>query len=116
MHKPWHTNGMSPTKDKRMAMTEDNFYRIIAMHDEVIFEQRDTIAKLKMTINKLRLKKGKTMPDSRTCNTRKPHIYFKRGWWRVTPKPRPYYRHDLPWGNAYRFIQYLNHKQGVGHA
>lgn len=103
MAKPWHSTGMSPTKDKRMDMTQENFYRIIAMHDEVIFEQRDTIAKLKMTINKLRLKKGKAML--------KPHIFFCKGYWRVSHKPQPYHINDLSWGNAYRFTTYLNNKR-----
>lgn len=100
MTKPWHSTGMSPAKDKRMDMTQENFYRIIYMHDEVIFEQRDTIAKLKMTINKLRLKKGKAML--------KPHIYFKGGHWCVSPKPKPYHIYDLSWGNAHRFCFYLD--------
>ena len=53
MSKPWHSTGMSPRKDGRMDMTQENFYRIIAMHDELILEQKDTIAKQGMVINKL---------------------------------------------------------------
>ena len=56
MTEPWHTKGMSPTKDKPMDMTEENFYRIIAMHEEIIFEQKDTIASQGTVINKLQQK------------------------------------------------------------
>lgn len=114
MTKPWHSTGISPTKDKRMDMTQENFYRIIAMHDEVIFEQRDTMAKLKMTINKLRLKKEKAMTKPHDSKV-KPWIYFHKGYWRVSAKPQPYHVHDLSWGNAHRFICYLNHMKGAGH-
>ena len=44
-------------KDKRMPMTEEYFYKVLAMNEELIFEMKDEISKLKMTINKLRLKK-----------------------------------------------------------
>ena len=60
LKEPWHTlPGETPEKDKRMEMTEDNFYRVIAMHGELIHQQKDEIAKLKQTINKLRLKNRK---------------------------------------------------------
>ena len=53
----WHTlAGETPEKDKRMEMTQDNFYRVIAMNDELIHQQKDEIAKLKQTVNKLRMK------------------------------------------------------------
>ena len=55
----WHDKGLTPKKDSLMAMTEENFDRVIAMRDEIIFEQKDEIAKLKMTINRLRQKDGK---------------------------------------------------------
>jgi len=40
-------------KGERMPMDEDNFYRVIGMRDELIFEQKDEIARLKMKINRL---------------------------------------------------------------
>lgn len=52
----WHDKGMTPTKDKRMEMTEENFNRVIEMRDELIDEQRVQIAKLKSTVNNLELK------------------------------------------------------------
>ena len=57
LKEPWHTlAGETPEKDKRMDMTEDNFYRVLAMNDELIHQQKDEIAKLKQTINKLRMR------------------------------------------------------------
>jgi hypothetical protein len=50
---PWHDKGLTPTKGERMEMTEENFSRVIAMRDEIIFEQKDEISKLKMKVNKL---------------------------------------------------------------
>ena len=43
----------TPRKGQRMEMTEDNFNKIIAMRDELIFEQKDEIARLKMKVNRL---------------------------------------------------------------
>tara|TARA_B110000208_G_scaffold51072_1_gene67146 strand:+ start:1387 stop:1596 length:210 start_codon:yes stop_codon:yes gene_type:complete len=43
-------------KDKRMPMTEEYFYKILAMDAELIDEMRGEIQNLKMTINKLRQK------------------------------------------------------------
>tara|TARA_R110000787_G_scaffold102906_1_gene209113 strand:- start:33 stop:233 length:201 start_codon:yes stop_codon:yes gene_type:complete len=55
--KQWHTlTGETPDKDKRMDMTQDNFYRLIAMRDEIIDEQRVEISALKASSNKLRIK------------------------------------------------------------
>ena len=57
MNKQWHTlPGETPAKDKRMDMTEDNFYRVIAMRDEIIDEQCVEISALKASNNKLRIK------------------------------------------------------------
>ena len=56
----WQSIGdITPAKGVRMKMTSDNFYKIIAMHEEIIFQQKDEIAKLKSTVNKLRLKLNK---------------------------------------------------------
>ena len=56
----WQSIGdITPTKGERMKMTSENFYKIITMRDEIIFEQKDEIAKLKSTVNKLRLKLNK---------------------------------------------------------
>jgi hypothetical protein len=49
-------DGMTTTKDTPMVMDSDNYFRIIAMRDELIFEQKDEIAKLKVKVNQLRLK------------------------------------------------------------
>lgn len=55
--KRWHEEpGKTPAKDKRMDMTEDNFYRIISMRDEIIHEQKAEISTLKISNNKLRMK------------------------------------------------------------
>ena len=55
----WHDNGITPTKGVKMEMTEEKFYRVIAMRDELIFEQKEEIAKLKSKVNQLRLKINK---------------------------------------------------------
>jgi|TARA_R110000764_G_scaffold45470_1_gene102127 hypothetical protein len=53
---PWHELAPPVCKDKRMPMTEDYFYRVLAMDAELIDEMRKEIQQLKMTINKLRQK------------------------------------------------------------
>ena len=40
-------------KDNKMPMTEEYFDKVITMRDELVFEQKDEIAKLKSIINKL---------------------------------------------------------------
>ena len=56
----WHTlPGETPKKDARIEMTQDNFYRVIAMSDELIHEQKTEIASLKSKINKLEQKSTK---------------------------------------------------------
>ncbi len=52
----WDKKGITPTKGERMEMTEENFSRVIAMRDELIFEQKAEISKLKIKINKLEQK------------------------------------------------------------
>jgi len=49
----WHEISLTPTKGERMPMTEAHFDKVITMRDELIFEQKDEIAKLKMKVNKL---------------------------------------------------------------
>ena len=44
---------LTPPKEVRSEMTEELFDKVIAMRDELIFEQKDEIAKLKMKVNKL---------------------------------------------------------------
>ena len=56
MNNDWRGEPLSPAKDKREPMTEERFYKIINMHDELIHEQKDEIARLKMKINQLKLK------------------------------------------------------------
>lgn len=54
---PWYTlPGETNKKDARMDMTEDNFYRVIGMRDEIIDEQKSEISSLKSKINKLEQK------------------------------------------------------------
>ena len=53
----WHEIAPPTPKDEKMPMTEEYFYKTLAMNEELIFEMKDEISKLKMTINKLRLKK-----------------------------------------------------------
>jgi len=52
----WHDNGTTPKKGEKMEMTQINFYRVIAMRDELIDDQRKEISKLKVKINKLQQK------------------------------------------------------------
>ncbi len=52
----WHEMALTPTKGEKMPMTEEHFYKVIAMRDEFIFEQKDEIARLKMKVNKLNQK------------------------------------------------------------
>tara|TARA_R110000796_G_scaffold153558_1_gene270114 strand:- start:999 stop:1190 length:192 start_codon:yes stop_codon:yes gene_type:complete len=53
MKEKWHEIALTPTKGERMPMTEDHYHKVIAMRDELIFEQKEEIAKLKMKSNKL---------------------------------------------------------------
>ena len=53
----WHEKGITPTKDERMDLTQENFYRVIDMRDEIIEEQKIEISKLKAKVNQLQMKK-----------------------------------------------------------
>ena len=53
----WHEIAPPTPKDKKMPMTEEYFYKTLAMNEELIFEMLVEISKLKMTINKLQQKK-----------------------------------------------------------
>ena len=53
---PWHELAPPVCKDKRMPMTEEYFYKVLAMDAELIDEMKEEIQKLKMTVNKLRQK------------------------------------------------------------
>ena len=67
MDKPWHTlPGETNKKDARMEMTQDNFYRVIGLHDELITEQKNEISSLKYKVNRLEQKvtKGKGLQDA----------------------------------------------------
>ena len=44
---------LTPPKGEKMPMTEEHFQKVIAMDQELILEQKDEIAKLKMKVNKL---------------------------------------------------------------
>lgn len=49
----WRDYKVTGKKGELMEMTEENFTKVCAMRDELIFEQKDEIAKLKMKINRL---------------------------------------------------------------
>lgn len=49
----WHEMALTPPKGEKMPMTEEHFQKVIAMDQELILEQKDEIAKLKMKVNKL---------------------------------------------------------------
>jgi len=53
----WHEIAPPTPKDKKIPRTEEYFYNVLAMNEELIFKMKDEISKLKMTINKLKLKK-----------------------------------------------------------
>ena len=53
MAEKWHEIALTPTKGERMPMTEEHYHKVIAMRDELIFEQKEQIVKLKMKANKL---------------------------------------------------------------
>lgn len=38
----------------------------------------------------------------------KPCIYFRKGFWRVNPMPKPYHVHSARWALAYAFVNELN--------
>ena len=64
--KPWHElPGETGKKDTRMEMTQDNFYRVIGMRDEIIDEQKSVISSLKSKINKLEQKLVRVNNDQR---------------------------------------------------
>ena len=52
----WRDYKVTGKKGELMEMTEENFTKVCAMRDELIFEQKDEIAKLKIKINKLQQK------------------------------------------------------------
>lgn len=52
----WQEIALTPEKDKKMPMTEKHFYKVIAMRDELIFEQKEEISKLKSKVSELRAK------------------------------------------------------------
>ena len=52
----WHEIAPPTPKDEKMPMTEEYFYKVLAMNEELIYDMRDEISALKMTVNKLRQK------------------------------------------------------------
>jgi len=54
---------ITPPKGERMPMTEAHFNKVITMRDELIFEQKDEISKLKTKVNKLQQKLTKNLND-----------------------------------------------------
>jgi HAMP domain-containing protein len=52
----WHEMAPPLKKDQRTPMTQEYFYKVLAMDTELIDEMRDEISALKMTVNKLRQK------------------------------------------------------------
>ena len=57
--KHWLDYKTTPALGEPMPKTHEQLYKMLAMDQELILEQKDEIAKLKMTINKLRQKNGK---------------------------------------------------------
>lgn len=55
----WRDGPITPKRYEKMPMTEDHFYKVIGMRDELIFEQKDEIGKLKAKVNKLELQLNK---------------------------------------------------------
>ena len=56
MAEEWHEIALTPTKGERMPMTEEHYHKVIAMRDELIFEQKEEISKLKRKINRMQQK------------------------------------------------------------
>ena len=54
MAKHWLDYETTPARYEPMPKTQEQFYKILAMDQELMFEMIDEITKLKMTINKLR--------------------------------------------------------------
>ena len=52
----WHEIAPPTPKDEKIPMTDKYFYKVLAMNEELIFEMKDEISALKITINKLRQK------------------------------------------------------------
>ena len=52
----WCDKGTTPAKGVKMEMTEENFYRVIAMRDELIDEQRKENSKLRAKVERLQQK------------------------------------------------------------
>ena len=53
--KNWRDGPPTPKRYEKMPMTVDHFYKVIGMRDELIFEQKNEISKLKTKVNKLEL-------------------------------------------------------------
>lgn len=58
MTKHWLDYATTPAHYEAMPKTQEQFYKILAMDQELILEQKDEISKLKATINRLRQKNG----------------------------------------------------------
>ena len=54
--KKWHEMTLSPPKGESKELSEADYHKYLAMRDELIFEQKEEIAKLKMKINNLQNK------------------------------------------------------------
>lgn len=39
---------------------------------------------------------------------KKPKLFFGKGYWRVSPKPKPYHRHNELWNAAHDHVNKLN--------
>jgi len=57
--KHWLDYETTPARYEPMPKTAEQFYKILAMDQELILEKDEEIAKLKMTVNKLRQKNAK---------------------------------------------------------
>jgi hypothetical protein len=56
MKTDWQEMAPPTLKGSKMPMTQEYFYKVLAMDQELILEQREEIQRLKMTINQLRQK------------------------------------------------------------
>jgi len=57
---------ITPPKGEMIPMTEEHFYRVIGLHDDMIHEQRIEIGKLKAKINRLQQKLKKATKHGST--------------------------------------------------
>ena len=55
-------------------------------------------------------------PLSLSLDSTKPHISKKRGYWSVSPLPKPYRKYGKLWNDAHTRANQLNQPQGINNA